>query len=459
HFLAGGDVQLGDADAGGRVHHRDGGAVCLVPVGRVDDLTVGRLFGDLQLREEVRGRAAYQVDLVKVETGKVPLMQAFGNGGFGGVIGKGDGQRASRADPVGDDHAVLDIGFICTREEAGHGVQRPLEQARFVVGKFQGRNDTAGLVFGVGDRFAHPKFGFLRVDAIDGRLLEVELDGAGGGIAIGRAGLGQGVDLAQVIGVVGRKALVEMQPAHHMSSVGSFPAVHYSAVPVGNGQRGAGQRKGSVRIGSGKRLFVDGDLCLLVGMEAVNHLPGDRLALISELHGNVRLLDQVAVRHCHLADVVPAAVGLPVVGIAAAVVFAADGHVHREVGKAVLAGGGGGQQRVGGCQQGTVQAVDVIGGVQFVGRAGHQDGTFGDAVAVAAAGQQGRGGLDAIHIRLVICHAGRVSAELVDADTDTAFLHNGQDAVILKLDGAGQIVQFILGCGGHIDDVVAVDCL
>src|SRR5699024_6798608 len=70
HVLAGGDVQLGDADAGGRVHHRDGGAVCLVPVGRVDDLSVGRLFGDLQLREEVRGRAAYQVDLVKVETGK-----------------------------------------------------------------------------------------------------------------------------------------------------------------------------------------------------------------------------------------------------------------------------------------------------------------------------------------------------------------------------------------------------
>lgn len=181
-----------------------------MPVGCIDDLAVSGLFADLQFLEELRGSAIDQINAVKVETGKVPLMQALGDGGFGGVIGKGDGQRAARADPVGNDHTVLGVRFISTREEAGHGVQRPMEQVRFVVGKFQGRNDAAGLIFGTGDRLAHPKFGFLRVDAVVGRLLEEELDGTGGGVAVCGAGLGQGVDLAQVIGVVGRKTLVEM---------------------------------------------------------------------------------------------------------------------------------------------------------------------------------------------------------------------------------------------------------
>src|SRR5699024_3168093 len=104
-------IQFGDADAGGRIHHRDGGALRVVPVGCIDDLAVGRLFADLLVREEVRGSTIDQINAVKVESGKVPLVQALVDIGIGGVVGKGDGQRAIDADPVGDDHAVLDIGF------------------------------------------------------------------------------------------------------------------------------------------------------------------------------------------------------------------------------------------------------------------------------------------------------------------------------------------------------------
>ena len=89
-FIAGGDIHLGNLDAGGGIHHRDGRAVCLVPIAVVDNIRSRRLLTDLHISEEGRSRTIHEVHLVKGQAGKVALVQALGNGSLGGVIFEGD---------------------------------------------------------------------------------------------------------------------------------------------------------------------------------------------------------------------------------------------------------------------------------------------------------------------------------------------------------------------------------
>ena len=138
-----------------------------------------------------------------------------------------------------------------------------------------------------------------------------------------------------------------MQPANHMGRVVALPSIHHIAVPIGHGQSGTGKGKGVIGIRDESTL-VNLHRGLLVGVQAVNDLPCDELVFVGELHRNHALLNQVAIRHTDLAQIVATAVGRPVVGIAAAVVFAAQGNVYIKIGKAVFIGGGGTQQRIGG---------------------------------------------------------------------------------------------------------------
>ena len=154
-----------------------------------------------------------------------------------------------------------------------------------------------------------------------------------------------------------------MQPANHMSRIAALPAVHHIAVPIGHGQRGTGQGKGVIGIRSESAL-VNLHGGLLVGVQAVNDLPCNKLVFVGELHRNYALLNQVAVRHTDLAQVVAATVCRPVVGIAAAVMFAAQGNIHVKIGKAIFISGGCTQQRISGGQQVAGDAVNVICGVQ-----------------------------------------------------------------------------------------------
>ena len=140
-----------------------------------------------------------------------------------------------------------------------------------------------------------------------------------------------------------------MQPANHMGRVTALPSIHHIAIPIGHGQGGTGQGKGVIGIRD-EGTLVDLHGGLLVGVQAVNNLPCDKLVFVGELHRNHALLNQVAVRHTDLTQIVTTAVGRPVVGIAAAVVFAAQGNIHVEIGKAVFIGSGCAQQRIGGCQ-------------------------------------------------------------------------------------------------------------
>ena len=130
-----------------------------------------------------------------------------------------------------------------------------------------------------------------------------------------------------------------MQPANHMGRVAALPAIHHIAVPVGHGQGGTGQGKGVIGTGD-KGALINLHRGLLVGVKAVNDLPRDKLVFVGEFHRNHALLDQVTVRHADLTQIVAATVCRPVVGIAAAVMFAAQGNIHVKIGKTVFIGGG-----------------------------------------------------------------------------------------------------------------------
>ena len=334
-----------------------------------------------------------------------------------------------------------------------------MQQVGIFIHKGDGREDAAGLIFRVGNNLTQPQFSFLNIGSIHRGLLEIELDGACRGISVRRAGLSQSVHFAQILVVIGSIALVEVEPADNVAGVTGLPAVHNVAIPVGDGQCGTGQRKGGFRIQRGKRLFVDIDLGLFVRVEAIHHLPGDHLVLVGELHGDRRLLNQVTVRYGDLTDIVPATVGSPVVGVATAIMFTADGNVYVEIGKAILTGGGSSQQRVSSGQERTVHAVDVISGVQLIGRAGNQNCTLGDTITVAAARQQGRVRFHAIHIRMVVGHARGITVELVDTHADAAFFHHRDNTGIFKLDGAGLPGELVAGGIRGVEDIIAVDLI
>lgn len=168
----------------------------------------------------------------------------------------------------------------------------------------------------------HPDCRFLQVVIVSCSLLQAELNCAGGGIAVCRAGFGQGIDFGGI--AIPGKVVGKMQPANHMSRFAALPSIYYIAIPISHGQGCTGQGKGVIGIRC-EGTLVDLYGGLLVGVQAVNDLPCNKLVLVGELHRNLALLNQVAVRYADFAQIVAAAVGRPVVGIAAAIVFAAQG--------------------------------------------------------------------------------------------------------------------------------------
>ena len=252
----------------------------------------------------------------------------------------------------------------------------------------------------------NPDRRFLQVGIIVRGLLQAELNRAGGGIAVCRASFGQGIDFGGI--AVPGKVVGKMQPANHMDRVTALPSIHHIAVPIGHGQGCTGKGKGAIGI-SREGTLVDLHGGLLVGVQAVNDLPRDELVLVGELHRNHALLDQVAVRRADLAQIVAAAVGRPVVGIAAAVMFAAQGNIHVKIGETVFIGSGCPQQRIGGCQQLTGNTVNVVCGIQLIDSPRDHLGISRNVSTVAATVQEGGAGLAAICIGLFISQVAGVA--------------------------------------------------
>ena len=161
-------------------------------------------------------------------------------------------------------------------------------------------------------------------------------------------------------------------------------------------------------------------------MQAVNDLPCNELVFIGELNGNHTLLNQVAVRHADFTQIVAAAVGRTVVGIAAAVMFTAQRNVYIKIGKAVFIGGGCAQQSIGGGQQLAGNTVNVVCGVQLIDGARDHIGISRDVGAVAAAVQKGGAGLTAVCIGRFIGQIAGVAIQLIQPDTDFALLNDRQ---------------------------------
>ena len=339
-FFVSRNISFADFYAGRGIQHCNGlaepiGILQQNPTCRVGDFGIGRLVGNLLIGKECRSRRAGQVDLIKRQIGEIALPQALGNGAVIGGIGEIHHQHAVHAVPVGNDNAVC-IGILA-QQLIPESTQLGGNRSHGIIGECSGGDNTAGLVLGIFGFMQYPDRRFLQVAVIARGLLQAELNRAGGGIAVCRAGLGQRIDFGGI--AVPGKVVGKMQSTNHMSRVAAFPAIHHIAVPIGHGQGGTGQGKGGIRI-RGESTLVDLHGGLLVGVQAVNDLPCNKLVFVGELHRNYALLNQVAVRHTDLAQVVAATVCRPVVGIAAAVMFAAQGNIHVKIGKAVLIGGG-----------------------------------------------------------------------------------------------------------------------
>ena len=258
---------------------------------------------------------------------------------------------------------------------------------------------------------------------------QTELDRAGGGITVCRASLRQGIDFGGI--AVSDKVVGKVQTANHMGRVTALPSIHHIAVPIDHGQSGTGQGKGVIRI-RGEGTFVNLHRGLLVGMQAVNDLPCNELVFIGEFYRNHTLLDQVAVRHADLAQIVATAVGRPVVGFAATVMFAAQGNIHVKIGKAVFIGSGGAKQRIGVCQQVAGDAVNVVCGVQLIDCSCDHLGISRDVGAVAATIQKVGAGLTAVCIGRFIGQVAGVAVQFIQPNTDFTLLNDRQHAGILK---------------------------
>ena len=189
--------------------------------------------------------------------------------------------------------------------------------------------------------------GFLQVAAVLVHLLQqTEGNFIRQRVAIGGAGFGQGIGIAQV------------QPGHPVGCVGGYPAFHNVAVHILNGQSGTGQ------------FLVIGQIALayphfggFVGTGAFQNTHSLPVVGKGDFHGF--FVDIVAQRGTDFLDDILAAVGGGVLVGAAAVLFTADGNIAIEVGGAIRIGfGAGGYQLTGGKNKAAVCIVNVIGGVQ-----------------------------------------------------------------------------------------------
>ena len=189
--------------------------------------------------------------------------------------------------------------------------------------------------------------GFLQVAAVLVHLLQqTEGDFIRQRVAIGGAGFGQGVGIAQ------------MQPRHAVGRVGRYPAFYNISVSVFNGQSGTGQ------------FLVVGQIALahphfgrFVGAGAFQNL--HRLAVVGKGDFHGFFVDIIAQRGANFLDDVLAAVGGSVLVGAAAVLLTADGNIAGKVGVPVRIGfGAGSHQLTGGKNKATVCIVNIIGGVQ-----------------------------------------------------------------------------------------------
>ena len=192
-FLMGRNIGFADFYVGRRIQHRH----CLTepirifqqnPACRVGDFGIGGLFSNLLIGKERRSRRAVQADLIKRQIGKVALPQAFSNGTVVGGIGEIHHQRAVHAVPVGNDNTVC-IGILAQQlipECPQFGGNRRYS----VVGECSGGDNAARLVLGIFGFTQHPNRRFLQVAIIIRGLLQAELNRAGDGIAVCRAGFG-----------------------------------------------------------------------------------------------------------------------------------------------------------------------------------------------------------------------------------------------------------------------------
>ena len=196
-FFVSRNISFADFYAGRGIQHCNGlaepiGILQQNPTCRVGDFGIGRLVGNLLIGKECRSRRAVQIGLVKRQVGEVALPQAFGNRAVVGGIGEIHHQRAVHAVPVGNDNAVC-IGILAQQlipESAQLGGNR----SHGIVGKRGGGDNAARLVLGIFGLAQNPDRRFLQVGIIVRGLLQAELNRAGGGIAVCRTSLGQGID-------------------------------------------------------------------------------------------------------------------------------------------------------------------------------------------------------------------------------------------------------------------------
>ena len=196
-FFVGRNIGFADFYAGGRIQHRH----CLAesirifqqnPACRVGDFGIGGLFCNLLIGKERGSRRAVQIGLVKRQVGEVALPQAFGNRAVVGGIGEIHHQRAVHAVPVGNDNAVC-IGILA-QQLIPESVQLGGNRSHGIVGKRGGGDNAARLVCCIFGFMQNPDRRFLQVGIIVRGLLQAELNRAGGGIAVCRTSLGQGID-------------------------------------------------------------------------------------------------------------------------------------------------------------------------------------------------------------------------------------------------------------------------
>ena len=189
--------------------------------------------------------------------------------------------------------------------------------------------------------------GFLQVAAVLVHLLQqTEGNLIRQRVAIGGAGFGQGIGIAQV------------QPGHTVGRVGGHPAFYNISVRVFNAQSGTGQ------------FLVVGQIALthphfgrLVGAGAFQNLHS--LPVIGKGDFHRFFVDIVTQRGADFLDDILAAVGGGILVGAAAVLFAADGNIAGKVGVPVRIGFGAGGYQLTGCKnKAAVCIVNVIGGVQ-----------------------------------------------------------------------------------------------
>ena len=189
--------------------------------------------------------------------------------------------------------------------------------------------------------------GFLQVAAVLVRLLQqTEGNIICQCVAIGGAGFGQGVGIAQV------------QPRHAVGRVGGHPAFHNVAVHILNGQSGTGQF-----LVVGQIALAHPHFSRFVGAGAFQNLHSLAVVGKGDFHG--LFVDIVAQRGAEFFNDILTAVGDGILVGAAAVLLTADGNIAIEVGGAVCIGFGAGSHQLTGCKnKAAVCIVNVIGGVQ-----------------------------------------------------------------------------------------------